>query len=235
MSTLPELWAELGDTAGAQLQATYDRLLAEGVPERTILRHLSLGIVTHNKRAIIRGEAAAKLQLQQWEASIASVTAPATATATHTNRDRLASAVGTILERAGDSEEERESARRAIHRLGRSEAVDSAQDSMRGAMLKHPLARGWRRVVESDACELCQWLARGDRVFPRSVPINKHPGCVCAQRFVRTEPDRTLSKNERERDRRQEQRRKQLRDETPEQRAERERRAAAVRKRLEGD
>lgn len=68
---------------------------------------------------------------------------------------------------------------RRLERMALSEPRDTAQYTMSQQMRRSPNVAGWRRVVEYDGCELCDWLYRDGFIYPPSRPMTTHPGCVC--------------------------------------------------------
>lgn len=71
-----------------------------------------------------------------------------------------------------------------VSRLARSEPVQQAARAAGDAITRQPLATGWVRDLNPGACALCQWRARGGRVWPASHPMWTHPNCGCVQRVV---------------------------------------------------
>lgn len=63
-------------------------------------------------------------------------------------------------------------------RLASSEAVASLQRAMQEAYAAHGVT-GYRRGLDADPCELCQWLYKDGFVYPINRPMHKHPGCQC--------------------------------------------------------
>lgn len=93
---------------------------------------------------------------------------------------RLAKAATTLLG-IKDVTEER------IARLGRSEALNAAQDARSAGIGQSRLVRGWTRSLSANACQLCRWWWRDGRVWPADVAIQRHKGCSCTQTPVLAE------------------------------------------------
>ena len=88
---------------------------------------------------------------------------------------RLVEAMRTVLD---TSETSSETAMR-IERLGRGEATAAAHAALMGAMRASGVVRGWRRVTEPDACELCNDLAARDELLDTDIDMYRHTGCAC--------------------------------------------------------
>lgn len=187
LATLPDLWAVLGDRAGDEVVALFEQLRDAGATDAELARALSMLITAQNLHAGALGEALAREQLTAWEPDAVATSVPVTEVATHLDRDRLARAVGTVLERIDPAElvATAAAAGLALHRLARSEAVDTGQSAYRASMVRSDLVGGWTRELEPDACELCvYWYASG-REWTKHRTMPKHTGCVCAQAFHR--------------------------------------------------
>lgn len=89
--------------------------------------------------------------------------------------DRLAEAMRTVLDTSETSDE----AGMRIERLGRGEATAAAYGALMGAMRASGIVRGWRRVTEPDACELCNELAARDELLDTDIEMYRHKGCAC--------------------------------------------------------
>ncbi|MFQ1002538.1 hypothetical protein [Modestobacter sp. SSW1-42] len=66
-----------------------------------------------------------------------------------------------------------------VARYGRSEAAGAFQDGYSTAMRERPEVGGYRRVLNTSACELCVWLWRGGYVYPSGKSFHRHTGCGC--------------------------------------------------------
>lgn len=89
--------------------------------------------------------------------------------------DRLRQAVDTI--RGGVPEE-------LVMRLTRLAAAEAAEafTRMTGALLRRdPRTVGWTRGMNTDACELCTWWWRGDKLWHPDHVMPTHKGCQCRQ------------------------------------------------------
>lgn len=186
LPTLTDLWAVLGDRAGDEVVALFDQLRDAGATDAELARALSMLITAQNLHAGALGEALARNQLTAWDPETVAPSVPVTEVATHLDRDRLARAVGTVLERIDPAElvATAAAAGLALHRLARSEAVETGQASFRVVMVGSDLVGGWERELEPDACELCHyWHDEG--IQPKDAPMPTHKGCTCAQQFHR--------------------------------------------------
>ena len=186
LPTITDLWAVLGDRAGDEVVALFDQLRDAGATDAELARALSMLITAQNLHAGALGEALARNQLTAWDPETVAPSVPVTEVATHLDRDRLARAVGTVLERIDPAElvATAAAAGLALHRLARSEAVETGQASFRVVMVGSDLVGGWERELEPDACELCHyWHDEG--IQPKGAPMPTHKGCTCAQQFHR--------------------------------------------------
>lgn len=71
-----------------------------------------------------------------------------------------------------------------LTRLANAEPIEAAQRSIGDMIRRSPAVNGWERVLEPNACELCQWWHRDGRVWPPNHSMPTHKGCTCAQRPV---------------------------------------------------
>lgn len=97
----------------------------------------------------------------------------AAAGASYADRDRLATAIGTVL--ASDLDTLMQ-----LRRLAANEPLDAAATAYGDAMAHTPEVSGWRRGLEGDACQLCRWWWREGRVFHPTHRMPRHPGCACS-------------------------------------------------------
>lgn len=122
----------------------------------------------------------------------AGVPVPAAGLPPRDDTDRLTEAVLTILDdpkepepddepeaEESDDEEPVDTVTMRIERLARSEPLEAAQNHAVDVMAAQPRVIGWRRVLDADPCELCQWLAANGRVFRTTTTFKQHPNCNC--------------------------------------------------------
>ena len=186
LPTLVDVWAVLGDRAGAEVLALFDQLRDAGATDAELERALSMLITAQNLHAGAFGEALARNLLESWEPGTPIPSVPVADVATHLDRPRLSRAVGTVLERIDPAElaVTVAVAGRALRNLARAEALETGQTSYRLVMIGSDLTDGWERELEPDACELCHyWHDEG--VQPKGAPMPTHKGCSCAQQFHR--------------------------------------------------
>lgn len=193
-TALSDMFAAIGDRAGDTVAQLFDRLTAAGVPAAEAARALGIRLTAANVDALATGDGMAAAQLRAWGAWDVSRPPPAGTDAHWTNRPRLERAALTILERTDLADVAAlDVGRRAVHRLGRSEAVEAAQHTYSEQMTRSPVVSGWTRQLEADACELCVWWARDGRVWHKNHSMPTHKGCTCAQAF--TTIDRSQFRN----------------------------------------
>jgi hypothetical protein len=71
-----------------------------------------------------------------------------------------------------------------LERLTYSDPLAIAQSALTDSMKRHKQITGYVRVLNNEACELCQWLAKDGYVYPSEQPMHQHPGCLCTARPV---------------------------------------------------
>jgi hypothetical protein len=71
-----------------------------------------------------------------------------------------------------------------LDRLTRSEISRTAQETYAAALDQNTTVTGYRRQMDADACELCQWWSADGRVWPTGHPMPTHKGCSCTPRAV---------------------------------------------------
>lgn len=75
--------------------------------------------------------------------------------------------------------------RRRIENLAISELVRAADAARMAALADDPsLVVGWVRVLNDNACELCQAWARDEAVRPAERKFKRHHNCVCSQAWI---------------------------------------------------
>lgn len=89
---------------------------------------------------------------------------------------RLVSVVDGIL---ADRDDDQDTAAMRIKRLAHSEPLQAAQESTIKAIAAQPEVIGWRRQMDADPCELCQWWWAGGRIYKPTTVFRQHPGCNC--------------------------------------------------------
>ena len=88
--------------------------------------------------------------------------------------DGLPKAVQTIL----NSDQE---TRMQVLRLVSGETLSAAHSAYESTLKQEPRVKGWKRGLEADACELCQWWSRDGKVWPKDHHMPTHTGCKCHQ------------------------------------------------------
>lgn len=186
---LTDIWQDIGDSAGSDVVALFDRLRAAGATDEELERALSMRITAQNLHGGALGEGLGRDLLTQW-GDADQIKPLSLATVAHElDRPRLARAVSTVLARIDASAPEESLAMvvNGLHRLARSEVLEAGQGSFRNTVVSSETVAGWIREPESDACQLCEWWARDGRTWPKDHTMPTHKGCTCAQRFVRIE------------------------------------------------
>lgn len=125
-----------------------------------------------NQTGVAVGEAACRDLLATLEATAGTVAT--SATAHFDDLPRLAKGAKSALANE-------ETAVMAAGRFAASEAIEAAQTSFGKTMATTQQIHGWRRGLEGEACQLCTWWSREERVWPKDYPIQTHKGCTCRQ------------------------------------------------------
>lgn len=158
------LWAQVGDGT-----VTVDEfvLMAENVVLAGNATGYALGTLTV-RDAVEVGTAAPQ------------ITALA-ANAHHLDRGRVTDALRTIL----DAQET--DTLMQLTRLADNEPKQAAADGAADVIRSNGAVTGWRRSLNSTACQLCRWWSREGRVWPAEHPMPRHTGCTCTQEPITKE------------------------------------------------
>lgn len=181
--TLADRYARVAQRAGDSAEQLARALMAAGVSPADLAVAIAGRVATLNAAVGIEGEAMALVELED-------LTAPpipkgSKGRAHYEDRTRLLAAAQTIVTRdIADGVQRSAVIAAAVHRLARAEAADAVRTSFRERMVASGRTRGWTRVLEADACQLCQWWDRDGRTWPESHPLQTHKGCTCGQRYV---------------------------------------------------
>lgn len=172
--------AALAADSEQRVAAAY-ALLAAGQLGRAEAVEMMAGIVNRaNAAAVVLADAGIAVQIEQASA----VATPLLGIIADDDTERLAAAVETILTGDGDTAMQ-------LSRLARAEPLSATQQASCAAMSAHRGIAGWVRVLNAGACELCQWWAHGDRLYPVDQSFRSHPGCNCSARIMLTGKDIT--------------------------------------------
>lgn len=175
------------------MPSSYQRRAAEGArnAETVVAQVVSAfeeGILTADDLAMILPEVLDMAAAQGYSLGSASMVAyldldtgtpqPTRAAARKSEAPRLRKAVETILtSREGDFAMQLAQ----FTRLARNTVIDAAAKGQASEVERNRRVKGWRRELEADACELCQWWARDGRVWQSDHPMPRHKGCLCEQ------------------------------------------------------
>lgn len=128
------------------------------------------------QRAAIEGQAMARGEFARMAERIGVVTdvtdAVEPVSFTNTATERLQAALQSALE-------DDDTAAARLERLARADPIEEAQRELTRSMQSNDEIVGWRRVLDSDHCEICGWLYRGGHVYKPSQELWVHPGCLC--------------------------------------------------------
>ena len=175
--TYEQVIASVGHDAADRLVAFLD---TDPAPSgQAVVEYVALVVGAANATAAT----AAVLSLAQAVADALGVTVrlpatPAPPSVHHTDLDRLRAAAGTVLELSQDDPAGR------LRRLALAETTESAADAYSRALTADARVSGWRRALDTDACQLCRWWWREGRVWPKDHVMPRHKGCLCAQKPV---------------------------------------------------
>ncbi|MBE6477840.1 MAG: hypothetical protein E7Z97_07210 [Propionibacteriaceae bacterium] len=168
-----ELLLRLGEQTERIIAALWAQVEAGALDEDLFAGLAATVIAAANGQGTAAGQAA----FRAWQETATGTPATTSATLPADDLDRLTQAVGTILK---DST----STGMRLARLARSEPINAAQDAFAASMAGSAVVSGWRRHLDSDPCQLCQWWWREGRVWRPDHPMPRHPGCTCTQEPV---------------------------------------------------
>lgn len=100
---------------------------------------------------------------------------PGTVAAAATDPARITAGLQTILDGPADAAETR------LARYAKAEPRTAAQNRAGALIADQPNVIGWRRGLDPDPCQLCQWWSRDGTTWPKRHPMPTHPGCACVQ------------------------------------------------------
>lgn len=189
--TLTDMFTAIGAERGLSMETIVRRLVDSGTPPGQWTPALAARIVAGNTASSAEGESQALIDRETIGDYVPSSDRLRLAeVGHHVNQSRLRSAVETILVDLdmGDIESVAQLITR-MERLARAEAIDAAQSGYGKAMARSEKVEGWKRGLESDACQLCTWWWRDGRIWPKNHTMPTHPGCACSQEFVTTTVD----------------------------------------------
>lgn len=170
--------AALGAQTTDQVTDLFDQV-GSGLTYQDFLEAAPAVIAQANLAGAVLAQTALNTLLASLEAEL--VTVGSLALLDHLmDLDRLSRAVGTCLE-------VEETARMRLGRLAGAEPVEATQRSFSGLMGQSEAVQGWTRMLEPDACQLCQWWAREGRIWPADHEMPTHKGCLCTPRPVVTD------------------------------------------------
>jgi hypothetical protein len=124
--------------------------------------------------ARVQGAIAAQATLRAYIEAAAGHPVASPGLTIHADMARMTKAVGTILDGDGNTLMQ-------LIRLAMNEPLDAAAQAYHDAMTETAVVSGWRRGLNSAACQLCQWWWREGRVWQKTHKMPRHPGCTCHQ------------------------------------------------------
>lgn len=170
---------QLGETVAQQLAGLHAQYAAGAL---ALEDFTALGAVLMDVANLEAG-AVGRLSFLAWLRDALGTDVAATAFTTATglaltagDRTRLEKALTTTLERADDTDPAGR-----LRRLARAETADAGHTAYRREFDAHDAATGWRRGLNADACQLCQWWARDGRTWPKDHAMPRHKGCTCVE------------------------------------------------------
>ncbi len=174
--TYQDVLARLGEKTEADVLTVYRRFVAGELDRARAEAIITRIIVAANLRA----EAVADLGLSAQLTVELGTEVPASAEAASTDPVRLRKASSTVLEVAAQSPVPEA----IVARLARAEPLEAAARRLSDGISRDKRVKGWVRVMETDACQLCEWWWREGREWPAIHPMQTHKGCMCTQRVV---------------------------------------------------
>lgn len=172
-----------------RIVGAYARMTENGASPEELARVMEDMVVASRAGASVDGEALARRSLEELgitydprdlrirERGTTAIREAAERAARE--RDRIAQAVATVLET-----DDPEQLAMRLGRLALAESISAARETNSGIMRRTRNVKGWTRQLDSDPCQLCQWWARGGRIWPADHTMPTHPGCACAQAWT---------------------------------------------------
>lgn len=182
--------AALAAGTGAQVAAIFAAVQSGAIVTAGAAALIAAVINMANASATTLADAYVSTQVE----ILSGVPTPAIGVPPVDDADRLHAAAQTILDDADREAEELDlpeadkpvdnsgaahTTEMRLVRLAESEPVATAQRVAVEVMDAQPEVIGWRRVLDADACNLCQFLWRGGRVYRTTTPFQRHPNCNC--------------------------------------------------------
>ena len=172
----------------SQETALHDAFMgyADGVGDRLVVLHGALleGTLTPDdfidRASVLVGDAQARMyaladaSLSAWLTVETGTAVPSLGIGAPNELPRLREGLSTLL-----AVVDPEAPALRVARFGRSETAGAFQDGYSAAMGERPQVGGWRRVLNSTACELCRWLYRDGYVYRPRQSFHRHAGCGC--------------------------------------------------------
>lgn len=168
---------QLSRNSARAVMGTFDSMRAAGMATGDIVDTLTPVLM----RAAGEGETLARAELARMlarieQVSIADAMPPVVSIPT-TSAEVKSKALTTALA-------DEVTARSTLQLLAQNDPIETAQQAMSLSMRASRRVAGWVRVLDSDACELCQWLYKDGYIYPPDRPLTTHPGCICSARPV---------------------------------------------------
>lgn len=166
---------QLGENTRRAVMGTYRSMTAAGLDTAAAIEVLTPVL----QRGAMESEAMARAELARVldRMGLADTMDTGAVSFTDADPDRTRQALTTALD-------DDEHALMRLERLARSAPMEAAQRELTTAMQATRGIVAYVRVLESDACELCQWLYRDGFMYPIERPLTTHPGCLCTARPV---------------------------------------------------
>lgn len=212
MSAVEDYQAATEQLATATAQETlaiYAELTAERLPPGTAVLWIAAAINRANAAAVGLADVWLSVQIEE----LTGEPTPTVGVLPVDSSDRLIKAVDTVLsgkpaqsvenagqKRAGvpdvpatevdaeadiDHDKPTNTPEMRLERLARSEPLEASQRATHEAIQRQPGVTGWVRQMEPDACQLCRFIWREGRIWPKAHPFQvMHPGCNCQPRIV---------------------------------------------------
>lgn len=169
-----EQLSQLGRNTRRAVMQTYHSMMSAGMSADDVISVL----VPVMYRAAREGETLARAELARVLARMTGTGITDNLSGDDTpllDRERIESALTTTLADAdGDSRATR------LERLAYSDPLTVAQSALIAGMSAAAIVVGYRRTLNSNACELCEDLAAGGAIYPSDQPMDQHPGCLCS-------------------------------------------------------
>lgn len=169
-SPLHDVFMGHAETTAGRLVELHARLLSGELTVDGFVA-LAAGLVG---RANAQAFALADLSLAAWVTAATQSAAPTLGLVLPDEGPRLRDGLATLIAAVDP-----EAPELRVARYGRAETARAFQRGYSEGIAERDEIGGWRRRLNTTACQLCVWLWKEGKVYPASRRMTQHPGCGC--------------------------------------------------------